>query len=146
MKRKRRALVPRGSKFILLYFAMLDSDAFRELSGNAVKLLVRLTMRSIGPPNGTISMSVREGAKEVDCSRNNAAKCFLELQNAGFIRATQKGAFSWKKRTATTWRLTWLECDDQPATKEFTRHDRGKRELVNGRMIASPGAAERNTQ
>ncbi len=133
--KKRRAHTPREQRWITFHFHFLDSDAFRELSGDAVKLLVRLTMRSIGPPNGAIPMSVREAEKEVNCSRNHAAKLFHDLQEAGFIRVTQKGSFSWKTGKATTWRLTWLPCDDQPPTKEYERSDRGRRELVNGRMV-----------
>lgn len=134
-RRTKRGALPRGARFVTLHFWMLDQDAIKELSGNAFKLLVLLAMRYTGSNNGAISMSVREGAEEVGCCINTAAKSFHELEQAGFIRATQRGSFDWKKRHATTWRLTWLDYGDEPATKEFMRHDRGRRMLINGCLV-----------
>lgn len=134
-KRRKRRPLPREQRFATLQFWMLDSDAFRELRGNAVKLLLRLATRYNGANNGAISMSTREAWKEVNCSHNHAAELFHELQEAGFIRATQKGSFDWKKRHATTWRLTWLDCDGEPATKEFMRADRGRKKLIYGCLV-----------
>ncbi|MGE0187659.1 MAG: hypothetical protein AB7Q23_17905 [Hyphomonadaceae bacterium] len=114
-------------KFITLHHWMLDCPAFRALSGNAVKLLTRLTRRYKGFNNGEISMSVREAMAELSCAKNTAVRCFRELEEMGFIRTTQKGAFSWKQRHATTWRLTWIRTPNplyvagEPATKEFMR-------------------------
>ncbi len=145
-KRKKRRPLPRDQRFATLHFWMLDSDAFRELRGNAVKLLLRLATRYNGANNGAISMSTREALKEVNCSHNHAAELFHELQDGGFIRATQKGAFAWKKRHATTWRLTWLDCSGEAATKEFMRADRGRKTLINGCLVdpAASGAKKRS--
>lgn len=140
--RRRRTPLPREQRFVTLHLWMLDCDAFQALSGNAVKLLVRLASRFNGANNGAISMSTREAKAELGCSLNHAAKCFHELTDAGFIQATQRGAFSYKKRHATTWRLTWLDCGDQLATKEFMRPDRGRRQLVNG-VLTEPAAPAR---
>lgn len=134
-RRKRRAPLPRGQRYVALHFWLLESEAFGALSGNAVKLLVRLAARYNGVNNGAISMSVREAKAELGCSLNHAAKCFRELESAGFIEATQRGAFDWKKRHATTWRLTWVDCGDELATKEFMRADRGRKKLINGVMM-----------
>lgn len=136
-KRRKRRPLRREQRFVTLHYWMLDCDAFRELSGNASKLLLRLATRFSGANNGAISMSTREAEREIDCSRNHAAKCFHVLQDAGFIRVTQKGAFDWKKRHATTWRLTWLDCEGEQATKDFLRPDRGRRSLVNGCLVDS---------
>lgn len=108
---------------------MLDAQAFRALSGNAVKLMAMLHKRYNGANNGDVSMSIREAAAEIGCSVNHAHKCFRELEAARFIVPTQRGAFSWKKRHATTWRLTWLGTGNpnalsgiHPATKDFMRN------------------------
>jgi DNA-binding transcriptional regulator YhcF (GntR family) len=107
---------------------MLDAPAFRALSGNAVKLMALLNKRYNGANNGDVAMSVREAAAEVGCSVNHAHKCFRELEGAGFIVPTQRGSFTWKKRHATTWRLTWIGTANpsalsgiDAATKEFMR-------------------------
>jgi len=134
-RKSKRTPIPREQRLVQLRYWLLDSDAFRELPGNAVKLLLRLGTRFNGGNNGAISMSTREAKYELNCSHNHAAKCFHILEDAGFIRATQKGSFGWKKRLATTWRLTWLDCDDIPATKEFMRSDRGRKVLVNGCLV-----------
>jgi hypothetical protein len=145
-RKSKRGPIPREQRLVQLHYWLLDSDAFLELHGNAVKLLLRLRMRFNGSNNGKISMSTREAAREVNCSHNHAAKCFHLLQDAGFIRVTQKGAFSWKKRHATTWRLTWLECDGDPATKEFMRADRGRRKLINGCLVdLTPATTKKNS-
>lgn len=144
-KRKKRRPLPREQRFATLHFWLLDSDAFRELRGNAVKLMLRLATRYNGANNGAISMSTREALREVSCSHNHAAELFHELQDAGFIRATQKGSFGWKKRHATTWRLTWLECDGEPATREFMRPDRGRRKLINGCLVDQTSAAKKRS-
>jgi hypothetical protein len=133
--RKSKPRIPREQRAVMLRYWFLDSDAFRELSGNAFKLIARLATRFHGNNNGAISMSVREAAAEIGCCINQASKCFKELEDRGFIRAIQRGSFDWKKRHATTWRLTWLDCNDQPATKEFMRADRGRKVLVNGCMV-----------
>lgn len=136
MKKRSKRSLTREQRAALLRYWVLDSDAFRDIPpGHAVKLLLRLLTRYNGSNNGSISMSTRQAAEELGCSHNHAAKCFRVLENLGFIRVTQKGAFSWKKRHATTWRLTWLDCGDEPATKEFMRPDRGRRILINGCLV-----------
>jgi hypothetical protein len=87
-----------------------------------------LARRYNGQNNGQISLSVRQAASEIGCCLNHAADLLHELEEAGFIAATQRGAFSWKKRHATTWRLTWIGMRDSNAlsgiaepTKDFMR-------------------------
>jgi hypothetical protein len=134
-RNRKRGTIPQKNRYVMLEHWLLDSDAFGELSGRAVKLALRLDRRHNGSNNGAIAMSVREAQNEIPCSRNHAAKCFKELEQLGFICATQKGAFAWKKRLSTTWRLTWRDCGDEQATKEFMRHDRGRRMLINGCLV-----------
>ncbi|MEQ1819789.1 MAG: hypothetical protein ABL871_14395 [Terricaulis sp.] len=137
--------MPREQRYAGFRYELLDSDAFRELSGNAFKLMARLATRFYGNNNGAISMSVREAAAEIGCCINQASKCFKELEDRGFIRTIQRGSFDWKKRHATTWRLTWLDCNDEPATKEFMRPDRGRKVLVNGCMVDAHSGAQKKT-
>jgi hypothetical protein len=147
MKRRRKPTrIPRDQRFVRLPFWMLDSDAYRELTGQSVKLITRLGMRFTGSNNGAIAMSVREAERELDCCRNHAAKCFRELEQAGFIRPTQRGSFAWKKRHATTWRLTWLPAsgvggEEIEASKEFMRADRGRTRTPNA--VAQDGPIRR---
>lgn len=135
-RRRPKRPIPREQRHIAWYYWMLDAPAFRALRGNAVKLMAMLQTRYNGANNGQISMSVREAADQVGCSINHAAALFKELQDAGFIEATVKGAFSWKTRHATTWRLTWLPTPNaasasgsDEATKDFMRSDHCRPEI-----------------
>lgn len=134
MRRRGRRKLPPGERFISWHHWLLNAPAFLRLRGNAVKLMAMLHKRYSGGNNGAISMSVREAAREVGCSPNHAVSLFRELEAAGFIATTQKGAFSWKARHATTWRLTWLPTENPnalsgrtEATKEFMRDTRPDR-------------------
>jgi hypothetical protein len=87
---------------------MLNTDAWKQLSGNAVKVLVELCQLNNGSNNGGIFLSAREAAFRCRQSINTSAKCLQELVDTGFVDIVEKGAFSRKTKTATTYRLTWL--------------------------------------
>lgn len=94
-------------KHIRLYATITGSEAWRHLSGNAVKVLLALVARDDGTRNGTISFSVREASESANLSVPTATRCLQELVELGFIRCTEKGAFSRKVSHASTWRYTW---------------------------------------
>lgn len=94
-------------KHIRLYASITGSEAWRHLSGNAVKVLLALVARDDGTRNGTISFSVREASETANISVPTATRCLHELVELGFIRCTEKGAFSRKLSHASTWRYTW---------------------------------------
>jgi len=112
-------------RHVRLYHWMLKSPAFESLSVGARSLLVEIMKRHNGLNNGEISFSQREAGEGLGCSKNTATKWFWELENKGFIVATQRGSFHQKVRHATTWRLTMLECDGKQATKDFMRNPSG---------------------
>lgn len=74
-----------------------------------------------GSNNGNFFLSVREAAKRLGIAPNTAARAFNELEEKGFIKPKQKGAFAWKVRHATSWILTEFEYNGQLATKDFMR-------------------------
>lgn len=94
-------------KHIRLYATIMASEAWRHLSGNAIKVLLALVARDDGTRNGTISFSVREASETANLSVPTATRCLQELVELGFIRCTEKGAFSRKVSHASTWRYTW---------------------------------------
>lgn len=102
-----------NGSFIQLKTFFLKSEAFRSASGIACKLLLCLAHRFKGGNNGEISMSVREAAFELNCTKNTAAKAFGELQRLGFIERRIEAAFSLKTRHAAVWELTWLGTEDE---------------------------------
>lgn len=108
-------------KHVRLYEWMLRSDAYRSLSSHGRSLLVEFGRLFDGQNNGGLFLSVDQAAKRMSVAPNTALKALRELEDRGFIRPHQKGAFTWKLKTATTWVLAEHPFNGKPATKEFMR-------------------------
>ena len=122
IKKKVKRLSASGQyhkRFVLYDYALLQTIAFKYLSGGAFKLLTVIRMRFNGINNGEISMSVREGSQLINYSKETISKFFKELQDKGFIRVNQRGSFKFKKRHASTWYLTMEEDKQGNKTRCF---------------------------
>ena len=101
----------------------MDTPAWRSLSLGARCLLLEVWRRHNGTNNGQISMSVREAAALLGCSKKMPSRWFAELREKGFLEPTRLGSFAWKggamNGRATTWRLTMEPCNGERPTKEF---------------------------
>ena len=131
IKRKVKALSDRTQKnkrFVLFDYDQIESEAFRYLSGGALKLLIMVRKRFNGINNGHISFSVREGRDLLGYSMNTVARYFDELVDKGFLRIKEKGSFTYKKRHATTWIITCEEYNNQKSRdfKHWIKTDRKK--------------------
>jgi hypothetical protein len=121
-----------GRRFLLIDYWILESPAFLTLSANEIVVLLFMLKRYNGSNNGKIAFGVRSGCfvplqktgKLVDrplkLSRSSIDRALDKLEAARFIRCTQPATFDQKRRTRE-WRLTWLPCNGQPATKDFVR-------------------------
>jgi hypothetical protein len=112
--------------FNRLYHGIVDTEAFLFISNSgALPLLIYIWRRYNGRNNGRITFSQREAERRFGCSPKRAIRRFSELQEAGFIVAVRRGAFSQKTGVfaarATTWRLTMESCDGKPPTREYLR-------------------------
>lgn len=103
------------------YRWQLESPAWQHLSLTARCLEMVLKALFNGLNNGEIFLSVREAARKLGVTPNTAQKAFRELEEKGFIRAKQKGSFSWKTGKATSWILTEFDYNNMTATKDFMR-------------------------
>jgi hypothetical protein len=110
-----------GARHVRLYHYLLNSAAWQGLDANSRALYVEIAKRYMGANNGRIPYSVREGAAALHISPATVARCLVKLVDHGFIVATMKGAFDYKKRHATEWRLTEFDYGDRCATKDFMR-------------------------
>ena len=131
IKRKVKALSDRTQKnkrFVLFDYEQIESQAFRYLTGGALKLLIMVRKRFNGINNGKISFSVREGRDLLGYSMNTVARYFDELVDKGFLRIKEKGSFTYKKRHATTWIITCEEYNHQKSRdfKHWIKTDRKK--------------------
>ena len=135
-----------NSRFVRLDHSILTSNAYRSLSPNARALLVELVMIYNGENNGSLYLSVRDGAHRLGVADLTAAsRAFDDLVALGFIELAQEAHFRVKASEASRarcWRLTWLpgpgrkapswefqEREPDPQTPARKRMERGQRAL-----------------
>jgi hypothetical protein len=117
-------------RFVMLTYDILNSPSWEGLSAQARAVLIQIAKRYNGGNNGALAASVRNLATECRINKDTAGKAVKELLDAGFVELAQAGAFSFKKRHAAEYRLTWLKCDQTGArgsrawkTKDATQAD-----------------------
>ena len=102
---------------MVLPYNILESPAWRDLHPLAVCIFIELKKRFFGLNNGEISLSCREVAERLRCSKNTASQMFYELQAHGFIKIRVKGRFTY--HNATTWILTTEVYNGHSPTNEW---------------------------
>lgn len=116
----------KSPRHVRLYHYMLHSKAWLSLSANARAIYIEIASRYAGVNNGRIPYAVRDAAAALRIGTATASRALTELQERGFLVPVTKGAFSFKKRHATEWRLTEFTCDVSNSavpTKEFMKWD-----------------------
>lgn len=103
----------------MLDHRLIDTPAWIDLGGTAAKLLLYLARMYNGSNNGQIALAERAAAEAIGVRRGAAAAAFDELEAHGFIRVTQRGAFSVKVKLATTWRLTFHPTERASPTHDY---------------------------
>jgi Helix-turn-helix domain len=98
-------------RFVALPYWMLQSPAWRRLSPVARSVLIELAAVYNGNNNGRLALSARDAAKRVRCSKNTAARAFVELIQKGFVDLCSCGHFDRKTPHAAEYRLTLHSCD-----------------------------------
>jgi hypothetical protein len=114
----------RTDRYVSLRHWLLQSRAWLSLPAAARAIYIQLASRYNGSNNGRISYSVREGAQEVNVTKDTAGRMLKVLQDRGFIAPMKRGAFSHKvSREASEWLLAEYDNDIVPehATKTFMR-------------------------
>lgn len=135
-------------RHVRLYAWVLSTPAYRSLSPLARALLVELYALYNGSNNGDLFLSVRKAASRLNVGKTTVAPAFKELETRGFIRARQRGAFTWKERHATSWVLTEYTFAGHLPTKDFTLWQpgseidssvrrSGQAVLTSGQIVAS---------
>ena len=95
-------------KHVRVYRKQMNTAAWREASGSAVKVMLAMMLFDNGENNGAIYFSDRVGAEMTGLSRNTVWKALRQLQELGFAYCTERGGFSRKTRHAACYGLTWL--------------------------------------
>src|SRR5690349_24677722 len=78
-------------QFIPLAYVMVTSEAFRSLSGPALKVWIEVRRRYNGRNNGQLTLSMDEAARLLHLSKSTVQRAIAELINKGFMKRTRKG-------------------------------------------------------
>jgi hypothetical protein len=134
--------VDHGGNFFQTPRRLIDSVAWRELSGRAAKVLMLFQSRHNGYNNGKIGFSIHAISAALG-NQNHAstAKAVVELIQKGFIECTSDADRRLSK--AREYRLTFIPSGErsrcQRATHEYLdwRPSEGRRRKFGGARIAS---------
>jgi hypothetical protein len=129
MSRKGRKTNRKGrstgeEQFIGLPHNQVRSDAFRSLSGAAVKVYLELHSRFWGGNNGELSLSLEEGSRLLGLGKSTIKRALEELEAKGFIALVKRGQFM--GRRASEYRLTIKPCNGHLATRDWAQWKPGK--------------------
>jgi hypothetical protein len=122
-------------RFVALPYAWLEHDAWKDMSVHARVLFVELRRRFNGVNNGEISMSHREAAALLHCSKNSPKRYFNELVSHGFVKPIIKGRY--QNRHASTWAMTCEPLHGTAPTNDWKRYEK-KKIAVSGEVQKVP--------
>ncbi len=120
-KSKRRNINPTGrnetEQFVKVPYAMAQSEAWRSLSGPAIKVWFGLRTRYNGRNNGKLSLSLDKAASLLGIGKSTAHRALGELQEKGFIKLIKKG--EWYGRMASEYAVTDRSYDGHYTTNDW---------------------------
>lgn len=111
---------------------MARSEAWRSLSGGAVKVFIELHTRFHGGNNGKLNLSLDEGARILQLGKATVVRALAELTEKGFIKLKKRGR--WYGRKASEYALTTKSCEGQPSTNEWRRWRAATEPSVNRKL------------
>lgn len=91
-------------QYLPLPYAQLKSEAWRTLSGAAVRLWLELHTRYNGGNNGRLTLSFAEASEALGMGKATVQRAYRELVAHGFLALEKEG--NWYHRQAHEWRLT----------------------------------------
>lgn len=100
-----------GSEFVALPHVVMDSQAFLSLSGPAVRLLLDMARQFKGHNNGRLVACSKYLKKRGWKSHDTATRAKRELEGAGLVFETRKGA---RPNKASWYAVTWIGLDWSP--------------------------------
>jgi CRP-like cAMP-binding protein len=106
-------------RFVMITHTMMNTEAWQDLTGVAVKLLLNFVKMHDGSNNGQLALTEQQAADAIGVSRNTASRALEELISHGFLRVTQRGAFHVKTKRPSIWRLTFVHTNGKGPTHEY---------------------------
>lgn len=112
-KRLQRFKGRQGSQtFAAMPHKLMDTEDFRSLSGNALKLLCALLYQYRGKNNGDLSCAFTDMQAWGFCSKTTLAKAKAELLNKNLIVQTRAGYFQNPHSCCSLYALSWRAIDE----------------------------------
>ena len=117
---KRRRL-SQADQFVQVYNNVLKSEAWRNCSGDAIKVFMHLCTRSYGKNNGALAASLRDIGKACAITKDKASRCIKELLDWGLVEIVTPGSYGGRK--ATEYGITMWDCHatGRPAVTSWER-------------------------
>ncbi|WP_417491022.1 helix-turn-helix domain-containing protein [Maricaulis sp.] len=106
-----------GGQFVAISYPMARSDAWRSLSGAAVKVWVELHTRFNGTNNGSLFLSHKDAADALGLGKSTVQRAFRELETKRFIVLVKQGRLIGRK--ASVWQLTDCKLEGNHASNAW---------------------------
>ncbi|MDE2115802.1 MAG: hypothetical protein KGJ29_13145, partial [Hyphomicrobiales bacterium] len=113
---KGRSKNPEGA-YTLFPHKFIESEAFRSLSGAALKVFLELCSKFKGANNGNLSLSLTSATKALGMGKATLSRSLKELQEKGFIVRVQPG--NWHGHQVALYALTTQKLRELPATNDW---------------------------
>jgi hypothetical protein len=88
-------------QYVNLPYELLNSEAWRTLSGPAIKVFFELRTRFHGGNNGKLHLSLQEAADLLGLGKATVQRAFDQLEERGLVVCTKRG--HWYGRRASEW-------------------------------------------
>ncbi len=106
-------------QFLAIPYSMAHSEAFRSLSGPALKVWIELRTQFNGHNNGQVSLSFQRAADLLGMSKSTVGRAFKELEEKGFAKLRKRG--QWYGRLASEYTLTDVPYCGHPASRDWQK-------------------------
>ena len=104
-------------QYLPVPYTMAHCEAFRSLSGSALKVWVELRSRYNGTNNGRVSLSYQNAADVLHMSKSSVTRAFQELKEKGFVKLRRQG--QWYGRLAAEYVLTDQSFEGNKPTRDW---------------------------
>jgi hypothetical protein len=98
--------------YVNLPYELLNSEAWRTLSGPAIKVFLELRTRFNGGNNGKLHLSLQEAADLLGLGKATVQRAFDDLKERGLVVCTKRG--QWYGRRASEWAVFDKAVDGGP--------------------------------
>ena len=113
---RKKAKNPNG-RFIAIPFSVLKSDDYRNLPGNAAKLLNLMLLQYNGNNNGDLSAAWAIMSKHGFKSKGTLNRSLRALLDADLIRKTRESYFQNPNNQCALFAVTWWPIDECPGKR-----------------------------